>query len=141
MLGFYPDIRDCFHASDFFVSPTYYDPCSLVVFEALAAGLPVITTSCNGAGELITEGREGFVVTRPAATSELISALDRMTVDDDRATMSANARDLGREQSFDRHVTRIVKVFEEAAAAKHRWVSGPAPHKPRAKSAARRILK
>ena len=67
LLGFQPDIRPCFHASDFFALPTYYDPCSLVVFEALACGLPVITTACNGAGELITEGREGFVVPAPDA--------------------------------------------------------------------------
>ena len=57
LLGFLPDIRPAFHASDFFVLPTYYDPCSLVVFEALACGLPVITTACNGAGEVMTEGR------------------------------------------------------------------------------------
>ena len=44
LLGFQADIRPCFHASDFFALPTYYDPCSLVVFEALACGLPVITT-------------------------------------------------------------------------------------------------
>ncbi len=80
-LGFRPDIRPCFHASDFFASPTYYDPCSLVVFEALACGLPVITTACNGAGEAITAGREGFVVPRPDALGHLADALDRMTDD------------------------------------------------------------
>ena len=39
-LGFVPDIRACYWSSDFFVLPTYYDPCSLVVLEALACGLP-----------------------------------------------------------------------------------------------------
>ena len=48
-LGFYPDVEDCYWSSDFFVQPTYYDPCSLVVMEALACGLPVITTAQNGA--------------------------------------------------------------------------------------------
>ena len=42
-------IRECYWSSDFFVQPTYYDPCSLVVLEALACGLPVITTEQNGA--------------------------------------------------------------------------------------------
>ena len=59
-LGFHSDIRECYAASDFFVLPTYYDPCSLVVLEALACGLPVITTLQNGAGELITDGRAGL---------------------------------------------------------------------------------
>ncbi len=120
LLGFYPDIRAGYWASDFFVSPTYYDPCSLVVFEALACGLPVITTACNGASEVMTDGREGYVVTAPDALSELTLALDRMTDDRSRAAMSAHAMTLGREQSMERHVSRLVKVFEEAAAAKTR---------------------
>ena len=84
-LGFHPDVRECYAASDFFVLPTYYDPCSLVVLEALACGLPVITTAQNGAGELISDGRQGYVLTSPAAGGELVAALDRMT-DDSRRT-------------------------------------------------------
>ncbi|MDR3632615.1 MAG: glycosyltransferase family 4 protein [Isosphaeraceae bacterium] len=120
LVGFLPEIRDAFWASDFFVLPTYYDPCSLVVFEALACGLPVITTSCNGAGDLITDGREGYVITAPDAIGELSAAIDHITDDNVRAAMSAHAARLGREQSFERHVARLIRVFEEAAAAKAR---------------------
>ncbi|OGP54810.1 MAG: hypothetical protein A2Y65_12065 [Deltaproteobacteria bacterium RBG_13_52_11] len=49
-------------AADILVHPTFYDPCSRVVLEALASGLPVITTRSNGAGWIITEGKEGFVL-------------------------------------------------------------------------------
>jgi UDP-glucose:(heptosyl)LPS alpha-1,3-glucosyltransferase len=120
LVGFHPDIRACYWSCDFFVSPTYYDPCSLVVFEALACGLPVITTACNGAGDVMTDGREGYVVTAPDALGELVAAIDHMTVDVDRARMSAHAAELGREQSMDRHVARLVKVFEEVAASRSR---------------------
>ena len=37
-------------AADLLVHPTFYDACSLTVLEALASGLPVITTLSNGAG-------------------------------------------------------------------------------------------
>ena len=47
------------------MQPTYYDPCSLVVLEALACGLPVITTAQNGASELLTDGVDGYVLTAP----------------------------------------------------------------------------
>lgn len=117
-LGFRPDIRPCFHASDFFASPTYYDPCSLVVFEALACGLPVITTACNGAGEQIAPGREGFVIPRPDALADLADALDRMADDPARRAMAAAAARLGREQSMDRHVARLVAVLAEVAEAR-----------------------
>lgn len=119
-IGFAPDIRACFWSSDLFVLPSYYDPCSLVVFEALACGLPVVTTACNGAGEVMTEGKEGFVLSSPDAVDEMMRAFDRLSVDETRRTMSENARRLGLEQSFDNHVARLVRVFEEVAGSKSR---------------------
>src|SRR5206468_8918645 len=95
LAGFQPDIRPPFWASDFFVLPTYYDPCSLVVFEALSCGLPVITTACNGASELMTDGREGYIVTAPDSRGELVQALDRMADDATRSPMVAHASRLG----------------------------------------------
>lgn len=119
-MGYTPDIRPCFWASDFFVLPSYYDPCSLVVFEALACGLPVITTSCNGAGEVMTDGREGYILTAPDALGEMIGALDRMSDDVERRLMSERAMQLGLEQSFEKHVNRLVQVFEDVAGSKTR---------------------
>lgn len=119
-LGFFPDIRAAFWASDFFVLPTYYDPCSLVAFEAMACGLPVITTACNGASELMTDGREGYVITAPGALGEIVQALDRVSDDAARAALAANASRLGRSHTFDDHAAKLVKVFEEVAATKSR---------------------
>ncbi|HWE36090.1 MAG TPA: glycosyltransferase family 4 protein [Isosphaeraceae bacterium] len=116
--GFVPEVAEAYAASDFFVLPTYYDPCSLVVFEALARGLPVITTACNGAGEVMTPGREGFVVRSPDAPDHLADALDRMADDAARLEMAGHAERLGRAQSFDAHVARLVALFEDVAAAK-----------------------
>jgi UDP-glucose:(heptosyl)LPS alpha-1,3-glucosyltransferase len=120
LVGFYPDIRAAFWSSDFFVLPTYYDPCSLVVFEALACGLPVITTACNGASELMTDGREGYIITAPGALGELTQALDHMADDAIRAPMAANASRLGQAHTFEDHAAKLIKVFEEVAASKSR---------------------
>jgi len=117
-LGFHDDVRECYWSSDFFVSPTYYDPCSLVVLEALACGLPAITTACNGASELMAHGRQGYVLSAPDARDELVAALDGMADDGRRRAMSAEAAKLGREWTFDRHVEALVKVFREVAASK-----------------------
>ena len=115
-VGFVTSIRDYFHAADFFVLPSYYDPCSLVVFEALACGLPVITTRQNGAGEVMVEGREGFVIPRPDDASAMIAALDRLSDDAARREMSRRAVELGREQSFDRHVAALLELCAEVAS-------------------------
>jgi UDP-glucose:(heptosyl)LPS alpha-1,3-glucosyltransferase len=117
-LGRVPDVRACFHASDLFVLPTYYDPCSLVVFEALACGLPVVTTRCNGAGELLSQGVEGFVIDSPDDQPGLIAALDALSNAQFRGRAAVAAARLGREQSFDRHVDRLLEVAAQSAAQK-----------------------
>lgn len=117
-LGFLPAIKTAYHAADAFVLPTYYDPCSLVVLEALASGLPVITTAQNGAGELITPGREGYVVPTPDSIEVLAEALDRLTDDVRRARMGRSAEALGRAQSFDRHVRLLLDLCWEVAVSR-----------------------
>src|SRR5204863_5646925 len=64
-LGHCPDMRNAYFAADFLVHPTFYDPCSLVVLEALACSLPVITSRANGASELLHPLQEGYVVVDP----------------------------------------------------------------------------
>jgi UDP-glucose:(heptosyl)LPS alpha-1,3-glucosyltransferase len=49
-------------AADLLVHPTFYDACSLTVLEALASGLPVITTASNGASGILCHGEEGWVM-------------------------------------------------------------------------------
>lgn len=55
------DVRPVLHAADGFVLPTIYDPFPNAVLEALACGLPVITSPKCGAAELIESGVNGFV--------------------------------------------------------------------------------
>jgi UDP-glucose:(heptosyl)LPS alpha-1,3-glucosyltransferase len=56
------DLAGLFAAADVFVLPTRYDPFSNACLEALAAGLPVITTPANGFGEIIRPETDGSVV-------------------------------------------------------------------------------
>ncbi|MEY5009109.1 MAG: Lipopolysaccharide core biosynthesis protein RfaG [Verrucomicrobiota bacterium] len=73
-LGPRSDIPDLLSAADAFVLPTLYDPFSNASLEALAAGLPVITTTANGVAELLTPGVHGSVLDNPAATNALAAA-------------------------------------------------------------------
>ena len=58
-------------ASDLLVTLPIYEPSANVVFEGLAAGLPVITSAYNGAGEVLEEGITGSVVFDPSDAGEV----------------------------------------------------------------------
>ena len=55
------DVRGYYGAADALVLPTLYDPFPNVILEAMACGLPVITSRKCGAAELIRAGENGFV--------------------------------------------------------------------------------
>jgi len=67
-------LRATLAASDVFLLPTLYDPFSNACIEAMAAGLPVITTTANGFAEIIESGVEGEAVA-PGDTHALLRAL------------------------------------------------------------------
>ncbi len=59
----YEHIHEYYFSSDIFVLPTYNDPWGLVINEAMACGLPVITTTASGASlDLLKDGENGFVI-------------------------------------------------------------------------------
>ena len=61
-VGAVTDPLPYYATADVFVLPTIYDPFPNAALEAMACGLPVITTDACGAAELIDEGVNGWVV-------------------------------------------------------------------------------
>jgi UDP-glucose:(heptosyl)LPS alpha-1,3-glucosyltransferase len=105
-------------AADFLVHPTFYDACSLAVFEALASGLPVITTKSNGAGGIITEGKEGFVVDDPRGIATLADRIHYFFDDRTREASSRAARELAERYPMEGNFQEMLKVFQEVATGK-----------------------
>lgn len=105
-------------AADAFVLPTFYDPCSLSVLEAMASGLPSITTRSNGAAELLSEGRSGLLLSDPADDRELAFLMRRLLDSQQRAAMGAVARELALECTFEKNCDRILEVYQEIVSAK-----------------------
>lgn len=60
-LGGQEDVRPFYGAADIFCLPTLYDPMPNAALEAMACGLPIVTTPDCGAAELLVEGSNGFV--------------------------------------------------------------------------------
>jgi UDP-glucose:(heptosyl)LPS alpha-1,3-glucosyltransferase len=75
-----------FHAAaDVFALPTTYEPFGLVIIEAMASGLPVITSGLAGAAVAIAEGNNGLLLDDPRDAEQLAQHL--------RALLDAGERD------------------------------------------------
>ena len=94
--------------SDVLVHPTFADHCSLVVLEALASGLPVITTRQNGAGEFIESGKQGIILAHPRETGALADALLQLQDRARLAAMATAAIALRPRLDFNRHAEQVL---------------------------------
>jgi UDP-glucose:(heptosyl)LPS alpha-1,3-glucosyltransferase len=118
--GFCADMRNAYFAADFLVHPTFYDPCSNVVLEALACGLPAITSRYNGASELLHPPREGYVIDDPHDHARLAWCLAEMLDPAKRSQCAAAARRTAQQWTFEQHYRAMLEVFAEAAARRLR---------------------
>jgi glycosyltransferase involved in cell wall biosynthesis len=72
LLGFRDDVPRILAGSDIFVLPSLSEGLSIAIMEAMAASLPVVATAVGGNGELVAEGRTGFLV--PARDARALAA-------------------------------------------------------------------
>jgi UDP-glucose:(heptosyl)LPS alpha-1,3-glucosyltransferase len=117
-IGYCAPMRNAYFGADFLVHPTFYDPCSLVVLEALACGLPVITTRANGAGELLKPPSEGYVIDDPHDHERLAWCLSQLLDGTRRYACSLAARRAAFQWTFEHHYRQLLNVFLEAVKRK-----------------------
>ena len=120
-VGYCQEMRNAYFAADFLVHPTFYDPCSLVVLEALACGLPIITTGYNGASELMHPSmphQEGYVLRDPHDHQELSWCLAQMLDPGRRHAFAQAARRTAAQWTFEQHYRQLMTVMVEAAQRK-----------------------
>jgi UDP-glucose:(heptosyl)LPS alpha-1,3-glucosyltransferase len=111
-LGPTKNLPAIFAAADVFVLPTYYDPFSNACLEALAAGLPVVTTSANGCSEILVEGKHGSTVP-PGNAADLASALDSWR-SANREQVAEDCKQLASEYSLERNTSQTIQVLLQA---------------------------
>jgi UDP-glucose:(heptosyl)LPS alpha-1,3-glucosyltransferase len=113
--GHCSDMRDGYLAADFLLHPTFYDPCSLVVLEALACGLPVVTTRYNGAAELLRPPRDSEVIDDPHDHARLAACIARFCDAAERAACAREVPHTAARWTFAQHYHRLLQIFERIA--------------------------
>jgi glycosyltransferase involved in cell wall biosynthesis len=103
-----PDVIDFYAAADIYVSPTREDSFGLPVAEAMACGLPVITSKFAGVSELIHNDRDGFILSDPADVPALATVLRTLHADSTlRKNLSESAASAAQNWTWDRNAAEI----------------------------------
>jgi glycosyltransferase involved in cell wall biosynthesis len=106
-------IHEEFAAADVFVLPSLAEGSAGVTYEALASGVPVVTT--RAAGSVVRDGIDGRIVPErdPEALADAIAEIveDR----EERARMSVAARERARDYTWDRYGERLVAALRSLA--------------------------
>ncbi|HEY9608350.1 glycosyltransferase family 4 protein [Allocoleopsis sp.] len=112
-LGFRQDVPELMKATDFLVFPSRYEPFGLVVLEAMATGLPVVTAATTGAAEVITP-ECGVVLPDSDDTQALAEALNRLANERElRHKMGQASRTIAEQHRWSNKAKSYVDLFEE----------------------------
>jgi UDP-glucose:(heptosyl)LPS alpha-1,3-glucosyltransferase len=98
-------------AADIFVLPTRYDPFSNAVLEAMACGLPSITTKENGLAEIIKDGEDGFVMRRPDDSMGMAASLAYLSCEKAREEVGFAARNKAKGFTWDKTLGDTLEVY------------------------------
>jgi glycosyltransferase involved in cell wall biosynthesis len=106
-LGFRRDLPDLMRAVDFVIFPSLYEPCGLVLFEAMASGIPVLTARTVGGLEVVDPGCV-LVLEDPEDVAAMAAAIVKLASSSRlRAEMGA----AGRRQALDLDFTRMAERY------------------------------
>jgi glycosyltransferase involved in cell wall biosynthesis len=135
-LGYRQDVAAIMRACDLFVFPSRYEPFGLVVLEAMACGLPVITAATVGCANLVADCC-GRVIPDPDDVNALAGAMSDLSLDADLASrMGAAARRAAESYGWQHMADRYAQLFQELAdhrnPARARAASASKRHPPRA---------
>ena len=121
--GFKRDVARTLSAFDLSVFPSLWEGTPITAFEALAMGKPIVSTDADGLLDILTADRDALIVPRRdarALAAKIVWAMDRP---DERARLSLEARQTGRQydiEAFVRKMERLYVLLNEVSRASHR---------------------
>jgi glycosyltransferase involved in cell wall biosynthesis len=121
--GFRRDVAGTLSAFDLSVFPSLWEGTPITAFEALAMGKPIVSTDADGLLDILTPDRDALIVAKrdaSALAARIIWAMDRP---DERARLSAAARETGRRYDIDgfvRKMERLYQLLHQVSRASHR---------------------
>jgi glycosyltransferase involved in cell wall biosynthesis len=110
------DVETYYAAADTYVGPSLNDAFAQPPAEAMACGLPAITSRTNGGSEIITPGCDGLVLEDPSDANRLADMIRALLTDPVlRNRLGAAAAETARQYTWERNAAEMRELFETAA--------------------------
>jgi UDP-glucose:(heptosyl)LPS alpha-1,3-glucosyltransferase len=110
--GLRADLERGYAGADVFVLPTLYDPFANTCLEAMACGLPIVTTVVNGASELMRDGLHGRILADPPNATTVAEAVQYLLPYEQRRAMGRAAQALASDYPLSRALMQTLQVYE-----------------------------
>ena len=107
------DIETLYASADFFVLPSIYEPFGNANLEALASGLPIITSRNCGVAEIITHKKEGIILEEPSDVKAIAEAIDYLMDSKVRELMGQSARLLAEKFTQEQNAADMMKIYQK----------------------------
>ncbi len=113
------NICEYYAASDIFVFPTIYEPFGLVIVEAMASGLPAITSRSAGAADFMTDEVDCLLLSDPTDTNDLAAKIGLLLTNVElRKAMGKRARRTAEKLSWDSVAEKTIEVYNSVLKQK-----------------------
>jgi UDP-glucose:(heptosyl)LPS alpha-1,3-glucosyltransferase len=119
--GAQQDVRPWYGMADCFVLPSLYDPFPNAALEAMACGLPLITSLQCGAAEFVDSGVEGYVCSDPLDVVELARCLNLAAAPGQAQRMGAAARRRVEPYGLEDMAQRLTRLYAQLLPAQGRY--------------------
>lgn len=117
-LGFCREVPDLMRAANFFLLPSRRDSCPLVLLEAMASGLPIITSRMVGTADLVLPDA-GFVLDTPDDHAALCQAMQTLRDDSDcRTAMGQAARATAMDHTWEKMAAQYLEVLDQTISVR-----------------------
>jgi UDP-glucose:(heptosyl)LPS alpha-1,3-glucosyltransferase len=117
-IGPVKEVEQYYAAADIFVFPSTYDPCANVTLEAMASGLPVITTEDNGASGVIDSDRNGYVLEAADDVKKMVEYIQKLEAIELRKEFSEKASAKMQNHSKKDNYQRMLDLYEKEVGCK-----------------------
>ncbi len=134
------DIEFYYAAADAYAGPSLEDTFAQPPAEAMACGLAVIVSTTNGTSEIITDGKDGLILSDPTDAISLSTMIRRLFGDKEfRSGLGVNASETAQQYTWERNGRELAAIFREILVRKAESIKQKRAPKCRTNEEARRV--